>query len=244
MDVPSQYKTDTLKVEKRKEKNMTDQEVQLDWNCFQNNLKDNNRSLFETKSFADITLVTEEMDTFKAHRSVLQGASTIFKQLFEMGGSNNSLLFLKGITARDLKPILEFVYLGQTRLETDNLHDFISAAVDLGVKELDNILPGNDEERTNDSETIQKSEDKDECEVLLEDEESIDDKDSLKEKSFANQSNNECGECEKSFKRKEDLNRHKLTHQPQGRYECFYCSKSYSRSDHRHRHIKKSHPNN
>ena len=217
---------------------MTDQQVQLDWNCFQNNLKENNRSLYETKSFADITLVTEDMDTFKAHRSVLQGASGIFKQLFEMGDSNNSLLFLKGITTRDLKPILEFVYLGQTRLETDYLHDFISAAVDLGVKELDNILPGKDEERTNDSETFKKSENVDECEVLLEDEESIEDKVSLTEKS------NECGECEKSFKRKDELNRHKLTHQPVGRYECFYCSKSYSRSDHRHRHIKKSHTSN
>ena len=221
---------------------MTDQQVQLEWNCFQNNLKDNNRSLYETKSFADITLVTEDMDTFKAHRSVLQGASTIFKQLFEMGGSNNSLLFLKGITTRDLKPILEFIYLGQTRLETDNLHDFISAAVDLGIKELDNILPGNDEEQNN-SETIQKSENMDECEVLL-DEESMEVKESLTEKSFATESSNECGECEKSFKRKDELNRHKLTHQPMGRYECFYCSKSYSRSDHRHRHIKKSHPNN
>ena len=78
-----------------RDKKMTDQQVQLDWNCFQNNLKDNNRSLFETKSFADITLVTEDMDTFKAHRSVLQGGSTIFRQLFEMGGCNNSLLFLR-----------------------------------------------------------------------------------------------------------------------------------------------------
>ena len=141
-----------------------------------------------------------------------------------------------------MKPILEFVYLGQARLDTEYLHDFISAAVDLGVKELDNIHPGNDEDQTNNRETIKKYEDLDENEAL-EDEDSIEGQESLSEINVPTK-NNECEECEKSFTRRKDLNRHKLTHQPKGMFACFHCPKSYSRSDHRNRHIKMSHINN
>lgn len=52
-----------------------------------------------------------------------------------------------------------------------------------------------------------------------------------------------CNQCDKKFKRKENLNRHHETSHSENRktYDCEHCGNSFSREDNLKRHVKSKH---
>ena len=91
--------------------------------------------LLEAQNFSDVTLVCDEKHQFKAHKFILSSCSSVFKNILATN-STNTIIFLRGIHHKVLESILEFIYLGETKLEKEKMSDFLNVAKDLNVKEI------------------------------------------------------------------------------------------------------------
>ena len=120
-------------------------QYEISWNSFQAHLASHQSQLFEDKMFADVTLVTDDMTSYKAHKTVLSGASDLFKNLFMLDTSSQPLIFIRGVQNRELEGLLKFIYLGKCQLHEENLHKFTKTGLELGIRELQNgIKPENE----------------------------------------------------------------------------------------------------
>ena len=113
------------------------------WNLFEFHLINSNRELYKEKHFADVTLVSEDMKKFKAHRTVLGTASTILKELFLAKPDQKITILLKGIMEQELAQVLKFVYLGEAVVDEDRIEHFEMAAKYLIIKVLGYYFPFN-----------------------------------------------------------------------------------------------------
>ena len=90
--------------------------------------------LYKRNILTDVTLVTEDLIKIRAHKIVLCAGSEFFNDfLLESSCGGNTLMFLRGVTESVLLPLLEFLYLGETRVQTKSLDDFIKIAHDLKI---------------------------------------------------------------------------------------------------------------
>merc|ERR1719342_632757 len=91
--------------------------------------------LLEAQNFSDVTLVCDDKHQFKAHKFILSSCSSVFKNILATN-STNTIIFLRGIHHKVLESILEFIYVGETKLEKEKMNDFLNVAKDLNVKEI------------------------------------------------------------------------------------------------------------
>ena len=115
-------------------------EDQLTYNCntFEDDLLQSRKELFLRKQFADVTLVSDDMVPFPAHRTVLSSSSKLLKSLFEVTDEPRQVLFLKGVSQIHLQSIIKFIYLGETSVRSDQVTDFSTAVNVLGIEKLMN----------------------------------------------------------------------------------------------------------
>ena len=108
----------------------------LNLNTFQSHLLYTSKELHTDKLFADVTLVSEDLIQIKASKTVLSSASEFFKDLFTMDGCDSSFLILSGVQTKDLQAVIEFIYLGGTKLAEEHIDSFIETAGHLGINQL------------------------------------------------------------------------------------------------------------
>ena len=115
-------------------------EDQFTYNCntFEDDLLKSRKEMFLRRQFADVTLVSDDMVPFPAHRTVLSSSSNLLRCLFEVTDEPRQVLFLKGVSQLHLQSILKFIYLGETSVRTDHFEDFSAAANELGIEKLMN----------------------------------------------------------------------------------------------------------
>ena len=118
----------------------------VSWNSFSEHLTSNQRLLYEEGMFADVTLVTDDKRTFKAHKTVLSGASDMFMELLSLDTSAQPMLFIRGVSQREMEALLKFIYLGECQLPDNELDHFTQTGLELGVRELIHIGLKNEEE--------------------------------------------------------------------------------------------------
>ena len=120
----------------------------LSWNSFQKHLTSTFLNLFSEKDFSDITLVTDDQTQFKAHKFVLSACSPVFQSLLLDAPHPHSLLYLNGVKKKELECILQFMYLGETNIDQDSIHEFFNIANSFRVKQLEQqLLPPIDDEQ-------------------------------------------------------------------------------------------------
>ena len=106
------------------------------WNTFQDHLNDRSKNLYYEKLFTDVTLVSDDMIQFQAHRTVLSTASPTFMKLLMINTSANSVFYLKGVHHLELEAILQFIYLGEASVYTDRIEVFVQRSKELKINEL------------------------------------------------------------------------------------------------------------
>ena len=105
-------------------------------------MMDINRELVNEGHFTDITLVSNDMKTFAAHRTILSSVSPVLKELLMLQSNHkNPLIFMKDVSQFDLKCLLEFVYLGETEVSAERIKQFLKLGEDFKIKDL--IQPPN-----------------------------------------------------------------------------------------------------
>jgi len=95
------------------------------------------RDLVLEGNFADVTLVTDDQIQIPAHKIVLSGSSSVFKSIFLNNPHTHPLLYLRGVKQEELQSILQFIYLGQTKVDKDRVKEFFNTAKDFEIKGLE-----------------------------------------------------------------------------------------------------------
>jgi len=98
-------------------------------NTFRNLLQDG-------QEFADVTLACGADTQLKAHKVILAACSPFFRKVLIGHPHPHPLLYLRGVSAPDLRAILAFMYQGETSVAEDRLDSFLSSAQDLQVEGL------------------------------------------------------------------------------------------------------------
>ena len=105
-------------------------------NSFEDDLLQGRKELFQKRQYADVTLVSDDMVPFPAHRTVLGSSSKLLNSLFELTKEPSQVLFLKGVSTVQLQSVLEFIYIGETLIKVGQVDEFSKVANELGITKL------------------------------------------------------------------------------------------------------------
>ena len=103
---------------------------------FTTSMKKAYKNLLNDTDFTDVTLACANNKWAKAHKVILSGNSTFFKNIFIKNPHKNPLVYLKGVKIEDLEAVLEFIYLGETKVGKTNVNSFLETAKELEVEGL------------------------------------------------------------------------------------------------------------
>ena len=109
----------------------------IKWTHFEEHLKDISLRLYDTKWLSDVTLISDDLTEFPAHKFILCAGSNKLDQLFSKIEASRPTLYLKGIHDQQLKAILQYLYMGKAVVTEENLQEFLINAKELEIKDLD-----------------------------------------------------------------------------------------------------------
>ena len=110
--------------------------LHLQWNDFQDSVKNAFVSFREECDFADVTLACEDGHQFEVHKVVLAASSPFFENILRKTNHSHPLLYMRGVGREDLAAMLDFLYRGETNIFQENLEPFLALAEELKLKEL------------------------------------------------------------------------------------------------------------
>ena len=122
----------------------TNEKFCLKWNDFQQNITESYYDLRKEEDFSDVTLVCGEDQQFKARRILLSACSPFFSKLLKRNNHSHPMIYMRGLLAKDLVAILDFIYQGETNIYQEDLDGFLSLANDLQLKGLTGSAKNND----------------------------------------------------------------------------------------------------
>jgi len=129
---------------KEEQSSRTDKLV-LSGEDFTNDVVNIFKELAKDSDFTNVTLVTDGGANVKAHKVVLSAFSPFFRNLLVNNPHQHPLLYLRGVRTEDLLAILDFIYLGQTKVDMENINRFMELAKDLQIKGLAPAIQNEDE---------------------------------------------------------------------------------------------------
>ena len=103
----------------------------LYWNTYTDHLREMFHEMLKTSELADVTLVSDDLRQFKAHKIVLSACSAVFKQILKDLPQNSSVIYLRGIQHQEMESILQFMYLGETTFDQERMNEVFSRDSDL-----------------------------------------------------------------------------------------------------------------
>ena len=102
------------------------------------------KDLIKNKDFADVTLVTDDEKILKAHRIILSAYSSVLKNILQINPQSKQVIFLSGIQHSEMESILQFMYLGETKIDEERIKEILKVAKSLKIiglgKSLENII--------------------------------------------------------------------------------------------------------
>ena len=112
---------------------MSSEKFCLRWNDFESNISSAFKDIRDEKEFFDITIACED-EQLQAHKVILSACSPFFKNVLRRNQHQHPLLYLKGVSFRDMESVLNFMYHGEVNVAQDDLNSFLQVAEDLRVK--------------------------------------------------------------------------------------------------------------
>ena len=108
----------------------------LKWNDFQQNVVTSYQDLHKETDFSDVTLVCEEDHQIEAHRIILTACSPFFKTVLKKNKHSHPMIYMRGLKAKDLVAIIDFIYHGETNICQEDLDGFLALAEELQLRGL------------------------------------------------------------------------------------------------------------
>jgi hypothetical protein len=205
----------------------------LRWKVFSTHLSSSISDVFTENSFSDVTLVSDDLIQFQAHKCVLSASSPVLKNLLLNNPHSHPLIYLRGVEHQELKSILQFIYLGEARFYEGNMDKFMEAVKDLQIKQLAEcfITGGNpfinrEEHADNDDNMSSMTSDQDILATISEENENDTEDEILRAYNTGGESGSrlyKCEECEAMFKGQSGLWSHTRTKHEGIVYSCNQC---------------------
>jgi len=101
------------------------------------------KSLIADQDFTDVTLACEDNQQIKAHKVILGSYSSTLRKIILSIDQSCPVIYMKGVKYEELRPIINFLYIGETKVSKESLAGFLEIAQDLNIKGLS--LNSNDE---------------------------------------------------------------------------------------------------
>ena len=127
----------------------------LQWNDFQDSVKNAFGHLRDTTDFIDVTLACEDGRQIKAHKVILGALSPFFQRILKGIEHNHPLIYMKGVRSDDLTAVIDFLYYGEANVYQENLDSFLSIAEELQLKGLEG---SKDQHKSNEAEHLKLKE--------------------------------------------------------------------------------------
>merc|ERR1719418_46895 len=109
----------------------------MHWHRYSDHLREALKDMMTSREFADVTLVTDDKQQIRAHRNILSACSPVFKNILQIDSNNpNPIIYLRGIQHSEMESIMQFIYLGETRLSGERASEFLAVSKELDIKEL------------------------------------------------------------------------------------------------------------
>ena len=108
----------------------------LKWNDFQDNITNSYKELRSNHEFSDVTLVCEDYQHVEAHRVILSACSPFFMNVLKNTKHNHPLIYMKGLKAKNMLALVDFIYHGEANIFQEDLNDFLTLAEELQLKGL------------------------------------------------------------------------------------------------------------
>ena len=215
---------------------MPQENCNITWHTYSDHLKEMMTDLRTFGSFTDVTLISDDNKQSKAHRTILSACSPVLKNILQMNSNDSHcMIYLKGIQHLEVESILQFIYHGEAKLQTERTEEFLSFAEDLEIKELSKILYEKQydvKQKLSEHEQSNKHEIPETPSFLLGSQ--IDP--NLKENRYS------CDQCDKKYSSQGALLKHtKAKHEGILKYECSYCEYKTSRAYDLSKHVKRMH---
>ena len=217
---------------------MDEQKYTLTWHTYQDHLRGMMKNMITSEDFADVTLVTDDKQTVKAHRNILSACSSVFKDILQMETPNNHpVIYLRGIQYPEIESILQFMYLGEAKFYEERMDEFVMVAINLGIKELNKVDDSNHdntsvqsgmncEEQTEEFRNIENNEEKDAVITLNEEDDSAQE---LETKNpVSDKSKFQCTRCDKTFSAASGLWHHEKAKHEGVKYACNQCDQQFT----------------
>ena len=88
--------------------------------------------LLESQELTDVTLACDGYQV-GAHRTVLSASSLFFRDVIKDSKHQNPFIYLKGVSKESLESMLQFIYLGEATVQSENLERLIEVGKELRV---------------------------------------------------------------------------------------------------------------
>ena len=218
------------------------------WHSHQDYLREIMRGMMTSEDFTDVTLVTDDKKTLKAHRNILSACSPVFKNILQMEiNKSHPVIYLRGIQHSEIESILEYIYLGEAKVHEERMNEFLSVSKNLEIQELSKdveidkpqINPSNQNqeyvtepdnvEHDNITEVEQK--------YTLESNE----EESISKEIIKLGSKFQCSQCDKSFSKNKGVHRHIRSVHEGVKYACSQCDHQATKQSHLTIHIESKH---
>ena len=219
------------------------------------------KGLIADKDFTDVTLACEDNQQIKAHKVILGSYSSTLRKIILSIDQPCPVIYMKGVKYEELRPIIDFLYLGETKVSKENLAGLLEIAQDLNIKGLslnseeenaqDELLDESHEEEIENIGNVQKGEETViKCEPILANKiisnvGQIPDKVQKEKKVLQGNKLKEftCKECGKTCAEKSNLTKHIRSQHEGIVYPCAYCDHKSKQNSHLKGHIKAKHGN-
>ena len=113
--------------------------LQLQWNSYSTSWHAALSTLRTTGQFCDLTLVVDD-GHLPAHRAVVSCCSPLMSRALSVCHHPHPAVVLRGVNMVQMRGILDFMYMGKTKVEQGSLEAFLKAAGELGVRGLSEPL--------------------------------------------------------------------------------------------------------
>ena len=107
----------------------------LKWDDFQKNLDGSFSDLRENKDFTDVTLACDDQQV-EGHKIILSASSPLFQKIFKTNNNPHLLIYMRGLKAKELVAIADFIYNGEVNIYQEDLNNFLDLAKELELKGL------------------------------------------------------------------------------------------------------------
>ena len=104
---------------------MVSEKFSLTWNDFQQTVTNSFRALRKETAFFDVTLVSDDELHLTGHKLVLSACSDFFKSTLKKSTNPHPMIYLSGISSRNLNFIMDYIYKGEVQIYQEQLDDFL-----------------------------------------------------------------------------------------------------------------------